>query len=167
MPRRDQLAAEELAHELYLGLFPARVRPRLHSYLHTRWFGAPDWAYAVQEAGDLLVHLLEGIAAAYLYDYLKGRGRKKEITTKDVFERISHGDVVEYRHVLTEVEERVRDDDSAPKYALGIVERHRAIANALPEPATAEEVLAPVVDRLARLSKPRQRKAPRRQLSKA
>jgi hypothetical protein len=150
MPRRNQIASEELAQELYLTLFPARVRPSLHHYLHVRWCGAPDWAYAIQEAGNLLVHLLEALAAAYLYDCLKARGRKKEVTTKDVFERISHHDVVEYRHVLTEVEERVRGDDSAPKSAISIVQRHRRIADALSDPGKAPEILAPVIDRLAK-----------------
>ena len=167
MHSRNELAAEEFAHEIYLALFPARVRLKLRTYLHVRWCGAPDWAYAIQEAGNFLVHLLEGLAAAYLYDYLKGKGRKREITTKDVFEHISHGDIVEYRQVLTEVEERVRDDKAAPKYAISIVERHQAVADALSHQEKANEVLARLVDCLARRAGQRRKKAAREKLAKA
>ena len=149
---------QNLVLPVYLQLFPARTRPVLQRCVNTRSSGAPDWLYAVQEIGDLLLHLLEGIMAAYIYDALRSQ-KHKEPDLRDGIKRIAKREIAEYRRELREVEKRIEASESAPKYALTIVERHRILTESLSDSEEAGEVLQRALQRARRTRKRRTKKS--------
>ena len=151
--RRIKTPSRDLVEYAGLKIFPASARRLQLKTRRVRYSGAPEWFYLVQELGSLLYNIMAGIIAAYLFECLR-RPKGSKIVITEVLERIAEEDVVRYEQVLRKAELLSSSQtSSAPKSVITIIEKHRAFARALSDPAAADELFVPVVQDAAKSTK--------------
>jgi hypothetical protein len=151
--QRVRKPAPDLVEYSWLKLFPASARRLQLKMRRVRYKGGPEWFYVIQDLGFLLYNIMSGIIAAYLFERLR-RPKGSKIVVTDVLERIAEEDVVRYEQVLRKAELlSPAQKSSAPDSVITIIEKHRAFARALSDPAAADELFVPVLYDAAKSTK--------------
>ena len=151
--QRVRTPPRDLVDYSWLKLFPASARRLQLKTRRVHYKGGPEWFYVIQELGSLLYNIMAGIIAAYLFERLR-RPKGSKIVITDVLERIAEEDVVRYEQVLRKAELlSAAPKSAAPDSVITIIEKHRAFARALSDPAAADDLLMPVLDDAAKSTK--------------
>ena len=151
--QRVRTPPRDLVEYSWLKLFPASARRVQLKTRRVRYKGGPEWFYVIQELGSLLYNIMAGIIAAYLFERLR-RPKGSKIVITEVLERIAEEDVVRYQQVLRKAELlSAAQKSSAPDSIITIIERHRALARALSDPAAVDELFVPVLDDASKSTK--------------
>ena len=144
--KRVKKPPRDLVQYSWLKLFPVSARRLQLRTRRVHYSGGPEWFYVIQELGSLLHDIMAGILAAYLFERLR-RPKGDKVVITDVLERIAEEDVVRYDQLLRKAELVSAAPSSAgPQATITIIERHRAIAFALSDPAAADDLFGPILE---------------------
>jgi len=151
--QRVKKPPRDLVEYSRLKLFPASARRLQLRTRRVHYAGGPEWFYVIQKLGSLLHDIMAGIIAAYLFERLR-RPKGDKVIITDILERIAEEDVVQYEQVLRKAELlSAAQTSAAPKATITIIERHRAIASALSDPAAAHDLFVPILEDAANSTK--------------